>query len=222
MIELLSIVGYLILGIGVGFIAGAFGIGGGVIMVPVFLFLFNLHGFSSELIPKFAIGTSLFASVLAASSGAFTHLKNKNINITIGILVGVFAVLSGFFLSKIAVKLDSRTLKAIFAFVLIIVTIRLLTDNTNSDNDTDNVNRFSFYFAPLLGIVVGSLSAFAGIGGGILAVPVLHYIFKLKFKTSIGTSSLIIIFSTFAATISYILSGLTIEYTYKFTLGYVY
>lgn len=222
MMELISIVGYLILGILVGFVAGAFGIGGGVVMVPSFLFLFTIHEFDPNLIPKFAIGTSLFASVLASSSGAFTHLKNKNINVPIGVLVGSFAVLSAFFLSKVAVKLDPKTLKLIFAFVLIIVTIRLLTDKENNDLASNSLWKYAYYFAPLLGILVGSLSAFAGIGGGIIAVPILHYIFKVRFKTSIGTSNLIIVFSTLAAAISYILLGLRMNYNYSFTLGYVY
>lgn len=222
MIELIVVGGYFLLGIFVGFIAGAFGIGGGVIMVPSFLFLFHFHGFTPEVIPKFAIGTSLFASVLASSSGAFTHLKNKNLNLIMGISVGLFAVLSGFFLSKIAVNLDARTLKMIFAFVLILVTIRLLTDRGNEDNNSNQPWKYSYFFAPFLGIVIGSLSAFAGVGGGIIAVPILHYIFKLRFKTSIGTSNLIIIFSALSASISYILSGLEVGYNYNFTMGYVY
>ncbi|MFN4111377.1 MAG: sulfite exporter TauE/SafE family protein [Ignavibacteria bacterium] len=221
MIEFISICGYLMLGLFVGFVAGAFGVGGGVVMVPSFLFLFSLHGFQPDVIPKFAIGTSLFASVLASSSGAFTHLKNKNINVSLGIITGLFAVLSSFFLSKIAIKLDARTLKIIFAFVLILVTIRLLTDQSNDDKSSQ-IWKFSYLFAPLLGIVVGSLSAFAGVGGGIIAVPVLHYLFKLRFKTSIGTSNLIIIFSALSAAISYILSGFEADYHHRFTLGYVY
>lgn len=222
MTVIIAIVGYLLLGLFVGFVAGAFGIGGGVVMVPSFLFLFGLHGFPTEVIPKFAIGTSLFASVLASSSGAFTHLKNRNINIVMGILVGSFAVLSGFFLSKIAVKLDAKTLKIIFSFVLLIVTVRLLTDNQDNDFSSDKIWKYSYFFAPFLGIIVGSLSAFAGVGGGIIAVPALHYIFKLRFKTSIGTSNLIIIFSAFSAALSYILSGLATTNEFSFTFGYVY
>ena len=222
MIEFIVVLGYFLLGIFVGFVAGAFGIGGGVIMVPFFLFLFHFHGFTADVIPKFAIGTSLFASILASSSGAITHLKNRNINLIMGVSVGIFAVLSGFFLSKIAVKLDARTLKIIFAFVLILVTIRLLSDRQNEDTNSDDLWKFSYFFAPFLGILIGSLSAFAGVGGGIIAVPILHYIFKLRFKTSIGTSNLIIIFSALSASLSYILSGLDAGYNYKFTLGYVY
>jgi len=222
MIEVLIFVGYLLLGIFVGFIAGAFGVGGGVIMVPSFFFLFGLHGFNSSVIPKFAIGTSLFASVLASSSGAFTHLKNKNLNPKIGVIVGSFAVISGFLLSFVAVKLDARTLKIIFAFVLILVTIRLLLDNSKDESSKDELWKFSYYFSPLLGILIGSLSAFAGVGGGIIAVPILHYLFKLRFKTSIGTSNLIIIFSAFSAAVSYVFSGLSSGHSYPFTLGYVY
>lgn len=222
MIELLVIIGYFLLGLFVGFVAGAFGIGGGVVMVPSFLFLFGLHGFSPDVIPKFAIGTSLFASVLASSSGAFTHLKNNNLDVKMGVLIGSFAVLSGFFLSFVAVKLDPKTLKLIFAFVLVLVTVRILTDIKSENQDPENLWKFSYYLAPLLGIIVGSLAAFAGVGGGIVAVPILHYIFKLKFKKSIGTSNLIIIFSSLSATISYIYNGMHLQNDYSFTIGYVF
>lgn len=221
--ELIILIGYLLLGILVGFIAGAFGIGGGLIMVPSFMFLFTLHNFEPELIPKFAIGTSLFASVLASSSGAFGHLKNRNIDVKIGVLTGLFAVLSGFFLSFVAVKLDAKSLKIIFSFVLLLVTIRLITDQNEKDHDENTQWKYSYYFAPLLGILVGSLSAFAGVGGGIIAVPIFHYFFRMKFKTSIGTSSLMIIFSALSAAVSYIINGLNEQsISYNFTLGYVY
>lgn len=222
MTTVLVIIGYLILGLFVGFVAGAFGIGGGVVMVPSFLFLFGLHNFPHDLIPKFAIGTSLFASVLASSSGAYTHLKNKNIDVIMGILIGSFAVLSGFFLSFVAIKLDAMSLKIIFAFVLVLVTIRLLTDKNSNDHGSDYIWKYSYYLAPLLGIIIGALSAFAGVGGGIIAVPILHYIFKLKFKKSIGTSNLIIIFSALSATISYIYNGVKLEINYPFALGFVF
>ncbi|MCX8056163.1 MAG: sulfite exporter TauE/SafE family protein [Ignavibacteria bacterium] len=222
MTEIWFVLLYFLIGLFVGFVAGAFGIGGGVVMVPTFLFLFPIHGFSEELIPKFAIGTSLFASVLASSSGALTHLKNKNLNLSMGVLVGSFAVLSASVFSRIAIGLEPKTLKIIFSFVLIIVTIRLLTDKSNDDVNTTSLWKYSYFFAPLLGIVVGSLSAFAGIGGGIIAVPILHYIFKLKFKASIGTSNLIIVFSTLSASLSYIILGMNRAESYPFTFGFVF
>lgn len=223
MIEISVCIGYLIMGLIVGFLAGAFGIGGGVIMVPSFMYLFKFHNFPGELIPKFAIGTSLFASFLASSSGAYTHIKNKNINIKLGIILGSFAVLSGFSFSFLAVRLSSYTLLVIFTFVLLLVSIRLIFDKNVLDDGKDEPNKLSLYLSPIIGVLIGSLSAFAGVGGGIIAVPIIHYIFKLRFKIAIGTSSLVIIFSAFSAAVSYIINGLTINnFSNNFTLGYVY
>ncbi len=220
--EILIVVAYLLLGLFVGFTAGAFGIGGGVIMVPTFLILFKFHGFNSELVPFFAIGTSLFASVLASSSGTFRHIKNKNLNIKLGVLFGLFAVLASSSLSFIAVKLPSNTLKLIFAVILLFITVRLFIREKEDGIEEDQRKKIWYYFSPLFGGLVGSLSAFAGVGGGIIAVPILHYIFKLPFKKAIGTSNLIIIFSALAAAISYLIAGLQIESTPPFTLGYIY
>lgn len=222
MIEIFIAVGYLMLGFLVGFLAGAFGIGGGVVMVPSFLYLFNFHNFPQELVPKYAIGTSLFASVLAASSGSYGHFQNKNVHSPIAILTGIFAILSGFFLSYVAVKLPPETIKLIVSIVLLFVTIRLITDKNSHENNTEEIKSYAFYLSPILGILIGALSAFAGIGGGIIAVPILHYILGLDFKRAIGTSSLMIVFSTLSATISYIINGLNVNSPVSFTLGYIF
>jgi len=220
--EILVAAAYLLLGLLVGFIAGAFGLGGGVIMVPAFLYLFKFHGFSNEIIPFLAIGTSLFASTAASSAGTYRHLKNKNLNIKVGILFGLFAVVASSSLSFVAVSLPAKTLKLIFGFVLILVTIRLFMQNGIKDVEDQKPAKYSYLFAPIFGGMVGSLSAFAGVGGGIIAVPILHYIFKLPFKKAIGTSNLIIIFSAFAATVSYIITGLQNSSLPQFTLGYIF
>lgn len=182
--EIFVAAAYLILGLIVGFVAGAFGLGGGVIMVPAFLFLFKLHGFSNEIIPLLAIGTSLFASAIASSAGTYRHFKNQNLNIQIGILFGIFAVIAGFSLSFVAVNLPPKTLKLIFGCILILITVRLFMKNGLKEIEDEKPLGYSYWLAPIFGGMVGSLSAFAGVGGGIIAVPILHYFFKLPFKKS--------------------------------------
>lgn len=220
--EIFVAAAYLILGLIVGFVAGAFGLGGGVIMVPAFLFLFELHGFSNELIPLLAIGTSLFASAIASSAGTYRHFKNQNLNIQIGILFGIFAVIAGSSLSFVAVNLPPKTLKLIFGCILILITVRLFMKNGLKELEDEKPAKYSYWLAPLFGGMVGSLSAFAGLGGGIIAVPILHYIFKLPFKKAIGTSNLIIIFSALAAAISYIISGIQRSNLPEYTFGFVF
>ncbi|MCX8010213.1 MAG: sulfite exporter TauE/SafE family protein [Ignavibacteria bacterium] len=222
--EIFLIILYLVLGLIVGFFSGAFGVGGGVIMVPAFLFLFKQQGFNHDLIPKIAIASSLFSAVIASSAGAIKHFLNKNVDMKLGSIFAIFAVLSGFFLSFVAVKLSGDTLRIIFAVVLFFVAIRLMVGkNSNEDELSSKTNStLLLILAPIFGAMVGSLSAFVGIGGGLIAVPIFHYIFKLKFKSSIGTSSYVIIFSALSAVISYIISGQNNNDLPKLSLGYVY
>ncbi len=222
MIEIISLFGYFLLGLVVGFISGAFGIGGGVVMVPSFLFFFSLHDFPSDLIPKYAIGTSLFASMLASSSGSYKHYRNKNVYPPIAAVSGIFAILSGYFLSFIALKLKPEIIKLIVSVVLIFVTIRLISDKDSNEDDVEEIKNFALLVSPILGILIGALSAFAGIGGGIIAVPILHYFLGLNFKRAIGTSSLMIVFSIASAMISYIINGFNVQSPVSFTLGYIY
>ena len=76
--------------------------------------------------------------------------------------------------------------------------------------------------ALLWGFIVGLVSALAGIGGGILLVPVMHYLMKVPIKRAIGTSSSIIVFTSLFATIGYIVNGLGDPDLSMFgTLGFV-
>ena len=78
MIEILTLS---VTGLFVGFIAGLFGIGGGLIIVPVVTYLLvHLHGVNSQLAFAIGIGSSMVSIIFTGSVATFFNYKNKNLN----------------------------------------------------------------------------------------------------------------------------------------------
>ena len=87
---------YLLLGCGAGFIAGLFGVGGGLIIVPALLFLFQQQHVAASGLMQLALGTSLATIVVTSLASIHAHQRQGNIRwelfrlLTPGIIVGVF------------------------------------------------------------------------------------------------------------------------------------
>lgn len=102
-----------------GLFSGLFGVGGGVVMVPL-LVLWLGYG-SRE-----ATGTSLAAIVIIATAAALTHGAYGNVHLTEGLLVGIPAVggvLAGTWLQQ---RIAARTVKLLFAGLLTLSALQLL------------------------------------------------------------------------------------------------
>ena len=75
--------GLVFLGILAGLLSGFFGIGSGVILVPAYVFLFNLLDLPPEIIPILATGTSMMTMAITIPMAAYIHFKNKNVYLVI-------------------------------------------------------------------------------------------------------------------------------------------
>ena len=121
---------YLLAGALAGFLSGLFGLGGGVIIVPVLIFMFTASNLSVEIITHLAIGTSLATIVVTSISSALTHHQKGAVRwdlirwIVPGILLG--AVLGGLF----AVYLSGPMLQLLFGILLVVVAFQLLLSPT--------------------------------------------------------------------------------------------
>ncbi len=88
------IASYLALGALAGTVAGLFGIGGGLIIVPVLMFSFGLQGINPDIIPHLAVGTSLATIVFTSVSSIRSHNKHGAVRwdlfrpMTAGIVAG--------------------------------------------------------------------------------------------------------------------------------------
>ncbi|MFI5280445.1 MAG: sulfite exporter TauE/SafE family protein [Gemmatimonadales bacterium] len=110
---------YLLIGLGAGVLAGMFGIGGGIVIVPALMFI-------TRMTPQKATGTSLGALLLPVGIlGAWEYYKNGRIDVTAAALVAVGLTIGALFGAKIAISMSSQTLQRAFAVLLVVVAIRM-------------------------------------------------------------------------------------------------
>ena len=110
------------IGLSAGICSGLFGIGGGIIIVPLLVFLFALP-------QQVATATSLTALLLPTGALALWQYHQKGLlstdNMKIGFIISVGMFIGAFFGAKIATSLQSETMTRIFAVFLVVVAIRL-------------------------------------------------------------------------------------------------
>jgi uncharacterized protein len=117
-----TIVSLIIIGILAGVLSGLIGVGGGVIMVPLLVLFLGLTQHQAQ-------GTSLAVLVVPVTALAvFNYYKAGHININYALVIAVFFVIGSYFGSKLAVNLDAKMLKKIFACVLILIASKMLYD----------------------------------------------------------------------------------------------
>ena len=192
------------------------GIGGGLVFVPSLYYLLPLMSVPETNLAYFTIGTSLFAGALATSNSAFLHIRRENFAKKPALLVSSAAVISAFITPFFVVKVKSEIVEFIFAAVMFLVALRMILENSKGEKHKLN-KPLSDPFLLLLGIFTGVLSAFTGLGGGVVYVPSLIYLFFINARMAVGTSSIITAATMISSTSSYIIQGSgTISYSGSF------
>lgn len=211
-------------GIAAGMLSGMFGVGGGIIIVPSLLAVYSLIGFNSPYVVHVAISTSLFTIIFTSTSSSYRHSKHGNVLWVAALLIGLSSTAAVFLFSKIALALPGDVLKKIFAGVLILVAIKMLTEKKpDSDKDEENceLGKIKKVYCVMTGVLAGTIAAFTGLGGGIFIIPLLHYVAKVPIRKSIGTSAAAIFITSLSGVISYIINSPAGADTMKYSLGIV-
>lgn len=202
-----------------GFLAGLLGIGGGVILVPLFLWLFPLAGFPEQLVVHTAFGTSLAIIVPTSLSSTFGHRKRGNVDWHMVSYLAIGGTLGALLGSTAAAYMPGDKLKAIFGLLQIIIALKLIFFHPHlppERSDKPPSNQLL-----LVGLAGGFFSAFFGIGGGVVAVPLMLIILQLPIHLAVGNSSALIVVSSLAGTLGYVFHGWHHPASVPYSLGYV-
>lgn len=209
---------YLLLGAIVGFFAGLLGIGGGLIMVPVLTFIFGTQHFPPDRILHIALGTTMAAIIFTSVSSLRIHHAHGAVNwqivkyITPGIIIGT---LGG---ATLVSALPSRVLSIIFVVFIYYAATQMLLKTIPKPSRT-LPGRLGMFGA---GSVIGAISSFVAIGGGLLTVPFLS-ICNVRLQHAIGTAAAVGFPIAVAGAIGYIANGIAQPQPLpEYSLGYVY
>ena len=164
---------FLAIGALAGFAAGLFGVGGGLIIVPLLYVVFTQMGYDPEVVMHLALGTSLATIIVTSISSLMAHNKNGAViwpvfkNLTPGLVIGSFfgAGIAGL-LSREHLQLIIGVFVIWVAYQMFIGAKKVIDQNKALPSTTKQV------FA---GTGIGIASAIFGIGGGSLTVPYLNH-----------------------------------------------
>ena len=208
---------YLALGLLVGFLAGLLGIGGGVVIVPLLVFLFTAQRFPEDRIVHLALGTSLTSIVFTNLSSVRAHHLHNVVrwDVVRTIAPGiVFGTLIG---TVFADRMSSRYLAIIFTVFVLFASVQLLLDwKLKPSRQLPGKAGLS-----ATGLGIGAVSSLVGVGGGIVTIPLLT-MWNVPLINCIGTSAAIGLPISFAGAAGYVVTGLAKTHLPPLSLGYVY
>src|SRR4030042_1664836 len=142
-----------------GFLAGFFGVGGGIILVPMLLFYFQSIGVSSLVATHLTFGTSLLIVIFASLSSAYQYSKNKHVVWKAVLYIGVASVVGALLGASVASGLQGKSRQQIFAAVLIVSALGLLVESKKPKADpSPNLSPVGL---SAIGMIVGLVSSLA-------------------------------------------------------------
>ena len=201
----------------VGFMAGLFGIGGGLISVPVLFYIFNSIGLDHSIIMHLAVGTSFSIIIPTSIISTMTHMKYKAVDLKIVKTFGLFVILGVILGTVFAANLKTTGLILFFSVMTMFFAIIFLASKEKINPEKKEINLF---FRIVIGFSSGFLSAPMGIGGGIINTPILK-MFGYSINTAIGSSAAIGFLIALIGAIGFIIAGSYLNIEAPLSIGFV-
>jgi uncharacterized protein len=211
-------------GFGVGFLAGLVGIGGGVLIVPFLYFFYGDAGWSGVVLPEelhatVSHATSLFIIVPTAVVGTLTYARAGLVAWRAVTPIAAFSVLAAAGGAVVAASVPQQVLRFGFGVFLLFTAVQLVRPRRV---EPAGATRLNLPIAALTGALVGLLSALLGVGGGLVAIPLLMYAVRLNVEQIAATSLAIVVVAATAGTLTYVLAGLGTADLPRGSLGFVH
>ena len=173
-----------VVGLLAGFLAGLFGVGGGILIVPGLVLTVHMT-------QRLAHGTSLAAVVPISVASLISYAAHGNVDWNVAVWLAIGAVGGAVVGTRLLHVLPQRTLAIIFIVVLVASALRLFLA-ADADGRGD-LSAGSVLALVVLGVVTGVLAGLLGVGGGIIMVPAMILLFGIEPVVAKGTSAAVII-----------------------------
>jgi hypothetical protein len=207
----------ILLGAAAGLMAGLFGVGGGLIIVPVLAMLFAAQGFPAELVMIMSVATSLATIILTSIFSVLAHHRLNSVlwpkvqALGPGIMVG--AALG----SVVADHISGSVLRFIFTVYLLVVGVQMALQIKPKPGQQQPSRELDLGVSGIMGL----LASLLGIGGGTLIVPFLVH-FQTPMRNAVAIASACGLPIAIVGTIGYALLGKDMAQLPDWSLGYIY
>ena len=201
----------------VGFVAGLFGIGGGLITVPFLYYIFNYLEIDPQYVMHLAVGTSFAIIIPTSIVSVLTHHKFKAVDFDVVKSYGIFVVLGVIIGTFFAATLKTKSLILFFSIIITFLGIYLLLIKERENNITFNIK---LYLKIIFGFIVGFISAPMGIGGAIMNVPILKF-FGYSINKAIGSAAAICFLIALFGALGFLISGSYLKTNLPLSIGFL-
>jgi uncharacterized membrane protein YfcA len=187
-------------GLAAGVAGGLFGVGGGLVLIPILtgFFQFSQHQ---------AHGTSLAVIGATAVVSVFVYAAHGNVAWWTALFVAIASIFTARVGARMATRLTPHRLAKAFAIFLLLVAIRLLWKAPEPTVSVFHSGPAAIWFDLVLGAMVGLVAGFMGVGGGILSVPVFTLGLGMSQQLAQGTSLAVILAAAPAGAIEHARHG---------------
>lgn len=195
-----------LLGLAIGTFGTLVGIGGGLIMIPLFLLAMTPSTFTTA---QQAIGTSLFVVFLNALSGTYAYIRQKKVFFDAAISFALATIPGAFLGSYLADYFTGAGFSMTFGTFLIAMSFIMYWKSATKRATATAFDKETFTYNKTLGIIisgiVGFLSSILGIGGGVVHVPLMIYALGFPAHVATATSHAVLAVSSFTGVLSHYL-----------------
>ncbi|MEZ5184264.1 MAG: sulfite exporter TauE/SafE family protein [Candidatus Nanopelagicales bacterium] len=181
-----------------GVLAGLFGVGGGIVMVPLFVFLLGLD-------QRTAVTTSLLAIIPISALGTIGYATGGAVAWTDAVVIGLGSIVGGQIGVRLLHRIPIPALQAGFAALLFFSAYRLVLPSATASTPGDG----QWWLLVLLGVAAGMLAGLLGVGGGIVIVPGLVLLASTSLDVARGTSLLVVLLTAVTASFTTVRGGQT-------------
>ena len=183
-------------GILTGFISGFFGVGGGMILVPMLL----VSGF----IMKEAVAISIMQMVFSSIYGSFLNSKKAKGVLKDGIIIGIGGFVGGLQSGYIVTNVSNETLQYLFILILFYSIIKIFITPAEHECDQKSKSKITLF---IIGFFTGLVAMSIGVGGSVILTPILIGFLKYDLKAATALGLFFVMFSSVAGFTSLSLSG---------------
>ena len=194
-------------GIVTGFISGFFGVGGGMILVPMLLMV----GY----VMKEAVAISIMQMVFSSIYGSFLNAQKAKDVVKDGMVIGTGGFIGGLQSGYIVSNVSNEFLQYLFIAILIFSIVRIFYSPAEPEGERKSHNKFILL---IIGFFIGIVAMSIGVGGSILLTPILVGFMKYDLKSATALGLFFVIFSSIAGFTSISLHG-NMLYTEGATVG---
>ncbi|HID98273.1 MAG TPA: sulfite exporter TauE/SafE family protein [Thermodesulfobacteriaceae bacterium] len=172
------------------------GLGGGLIFAPLFVVL--------DFDVGMAVSTSLFLNGIAAVGAAITYLRKKMVDFRMALPLLITSSLSAPAGAFAVSGTDRRFFLAVLAGIVFVAAVRMLFSKRPQAEIREVGAVWRVAGGTIIGLMIGLIAGFLGIGGGVFIVPLLIYLLRVPAKTAAATSIFIVVFSSFAGFLGHV------------------